>query len=81
MHLFKNYSCGFEEFKGNYGKIRVVVLKSSLEDHMKKSTNEENECDQIVQTNVVEGSVKKVTCNEIVKAMQKMKSGKAAEPS
>ena len=43
--------------------------------------NEENEWDHMVETDVVEGPVEKVTRNEIVKAMQKMKSGKASGPS
>ena len=42
--------------------------------------NEENEWDHMVETDVVEGLVEKVACNEIVKAMQKMKSGKATGP-
>ena len=42
--------------------------------------NEENEWDQMVETNVVEAPVEKVTCKEIVDAIQKMKSGKATGP-
>ena len=34
----------------------------------------------MVKTDVVEGPVERVTRGEIVEAMQKMKSGKAAEP-
>ena len=34
-----------------------------------------------METDVVEGPVKKVACNEIVEAMQTMKSGKATGPS
>ena len=36
--------------------------------------NEENEWDQMIETYVVEGPVQKVARNEIVEAMQKMKS-------
>ena len=36
--------------------------------------NEENAWDHILKTDVIEGPV---ACNEIVEAMQKMKSGKA----
>ena len=43
--------------------------------------NEENKWDQMVETDVVEGPVEKVACNEIVEAMQTMKSGKATGPS
>ena len=42
--------------------------------------NEENELDRMVETDVV-GPVEKVVCNEIVKAMQRMKSGKATGTS
>ena len=42
--------------------------------HMKKVINEENDWDQMVESDVVEGPVEKVTRKEIFKAMQKMKS-------
>ena len=48
---------------------------------MEKIMNEENEWDHVVETEVVEGPVVKVAGNEIVEAMQKMKSGKATELS
>ena len=48
---------------------------------MEKIMNEENEWDKMVETDVAEGPVEKVACNEIVEAMQKMKSGKATGPS
>ena len=44
-------------------------------EHMEKIMNEENKWDHMVETDV-EGPVEKVTCNEIVEAMQRMKSGK-----
>ena len=44
---------------------------------MEKIMNGENKWDHIVETDVVEGPVEKVARNEIVDAMQKMKSGKA----
>ena len=50
-------------------------------EHIKKIMNEENKWDHTVETDVVKGLVEKVACNEIVEAMQKMKSGKATEPS
>ena len=48
---------------------------------MEKIMNEENEWNQMVETDVVEEPVEKVVCNEIVEAMQKMKSGKVTGPS
>ena len=50
-------------------------------EHMKKSMNEENEWDHMVETDVVKGPVEKVVRNEIVEAIQSMKSGKATGPS
>ena len=46
-------------------------------EHMEKIMNEENEWDRMVETDVVEGPVEKVVRNEIVEAIQSMKSGKA----
>ena len=48
---------------------------------MGKIMNEENQWDHMVETDVVEEPVEKVARNEIVEAMQKMKSGKATGPS
>ena len=48
---------------------------------MKKIMNEENEWDQMVESDVVEGPVEKVARSEIVEAMQKMKSGRATGSS
>ena len=50
-------------------------------EHMEKIMNEENEWDRMVETDLVEGPVKKVVRNEIVKAIQSMKSGKATGTS
>ena len=50
-------------------------------EHMKKIMNEENEWDRMVETDAVEGPVEKVARNEIVEAIQSMKSGKATRPS
>ena len=51
-------------------------------EHIKKIMNEENKWHQnnVVETDVVERSVEKVTRNEIVEAMQKIKSGKTTGP-
>ena len=43
--------------------------------------NEENEWDQNVQADLVEGPVERVRQEEVVKALGKMKAGKAAGPS
>ena len=48
---------------------------------MEKIMNEENEWDLMVEIDVVEGPVEKVARNEIVEAMQRIKSGKATGPS
>ena len=46
-------------------------------EHMEKIMNEENEWDRVVETDLIEGPVEKVVRNEIVEAIQSMKSGKA----
>ena len=43
--------------------------------------NVENEWDQVAEADMVEGSVEEVTYQEVIKAMNKMKLGKAARPS
>ena len=48
---------------------------------MEKIMNEENEWDHMMETEVVEGPAEKVARNEIVEAIQRMKSGKATGPS
>ena len=50
-------------------------------EHMEKIMNEENAWDHMVKTDIVAGPVEKVARYEIVEAMTKMKSGKAAGPS
>ena len=50
-------------------------------EHMEKIMNEENEWDQRVEADVVEGPVERVSREEVVKAMGEMKTGKAAGPS
>ena len=56
---------------------RVKIWK----EHMEKIINEGNKWDCMVGTDVVEGPVEKVVPNEIVEAIQSMKSGKATGPS
>ena len=50
-------------------------------EHMERIMNEENEWDQDVQADLVEGPVERVSWEEVVKALGKMKAGKAAGPS
>ena len=47
-------------------KDRAKIWK----EHMEKIMNEENEWDNMVETDVVEGPVEKMACNEIVEAIQ-----------
>ena len=50
-------------------------------EHMERIMNEENEWDQKTEAEVVEGPIKRVSQEEVVKAMGEMKAGKAAGPS
>ena len=49
--------------------------------HMERIMNEENEWDQNVEVDLVEGPVERVCQEEVVKAMGETKAGKAAGPS
>ena len=68
---------GGDERLGFIEEDRAKIWK----EYMKKIMNEENEWDHMVETDVLEGPVEKVACNEIEEAMQRMKSGKATGPS
>ena len=50
-------------------------------EHMEKIMNVENEFDQMAEADMVEGAVEGVTNEEVMKAMNKMKLGKATGPS
>ena len=50
-------------------------------EHMEKIMNKKNEWDRMVETDLVEGPVEKVVRDEIVEAMQSMKSGKTTGTS
>ena len=50
-------------------------------EHMEKILNVENELGQMAEADMVEGPFEGVTYEEIIKAMNKMKWGKAAGPS
>ena len=69
--------------KGRNGGLGFIEEDKAKmwKEHMEKIVNEENEWDRIVETDLVEESGEKVTRNEIVDAMQKMKSEKATGPS
>ena len=56
---------------------RAKILKKLVE----KIMNEENEWGCMAETDFVEGPVEKVDCNEIVEAIQSMKSGKVTGTS
>ena len=47
-------------------------------EHMERIINEENEWDQNVKADLVEGPVERVSCGEVVKAIREMKAGKAS---
>ena len=49
-------------------------------EHMERIISEENEWDQNVKAELVEGPVERVSQEEVVKAIREMKVGKAAGP-
>ena len=61
---------------------RVVVNQKDQgklwKEHMEKIWSVENEWDQIAEADMAEGPVEGVTYDEVMKAMKKMKLGKAA---
>ena len=61
---------------------RLVVSEKDCgklwKQHMEKITNVENEWDQMVEVDMVEGPVERVPDEEVMEAMNKMKLGKAA---
>ena len=68
--------------RGGDGRLGFIEDRAKIwKEHIEKIMNEKNEWDHMVETDVVEGPVEKVAHNEIVEAMQRMKSGKAAGPS
>ena len=50
-------------------------------EHMERIMNEENEWDQNVEADLVEGPIERVSSEEVVKSIREMKAGKAAGPS
>ena len=63
--------------KGRHGQLGFIekYWAKIWKEHMEKIMNEENEWDQMVETDVVKGSVEKVTSIKTLEAIQKMKSG------
>ena len=68
-----------EGARGRDGRLGFIKEDRAKiwKEHMEKIMNEENEWDHMVEIDVVEGQVEKLARNEIVEAMQSMKSGKA----
>ena len=66
--------------KNKDGRLVVSVKDRGKlwKEHMKKIMNEENEWDQIVRADMVEGPVERVTDEEVMEALNKMKLGKEA---
>ena len=64
---------------------RLVVSEKDRgklwKDHMEKIMNVENKWDQMAEADMVERPLEEVTYEEVIKAMNKMKLGKAAGPS
>ena len=69
--------------RGGDGRLGFIEKDGAKiwKEHMEKIMNKENEWDHMVETDLVEGPVEKLACNEIVEAIQSMKSRKATGPS
>ena len=59
----------------------LCTVDQEWKEHMKKIMNVENECDHMVEADMVEGLVEGVTDEEVMEAMNMLKLGKAAGPS
>ena len=70
---------GGRSLRGGDGRLGFIEEDRAKiwKEHMEKIMNEENEWDRMVETDLVEGPVEKLVRNEIVEAIQSMKSGKA----
>ena len=66
---------------GMKDKHRRIVVNEKDCGKLEKILNVENEWDQMAEAEMVEGLVEGVTYNEVMKAMNKIKLGKAAGPS
>ena len=68
--------------RGRDGGLGFVEDRAKIwKEHMEKIMNEENEWDHMVETDLVEGPVEKVAHDEIVEAIQSMKSRKVTGTS
>ena len=68
--------------RGGDGRLGFIKDRAKIwKEPMEKIMNEENNLDRMVETDVAEGPVEKLVCNEIVEAIQSIKSGKATGPS
>jgi len=68
--------------RGNDGRLNLSVIDRGIVwmDHMEEMMNEKNEWDHMMEANVVEGPIEKIT-QEMRKAIRKMKLGKTVGPS
>ena len=85
MSYFRNLTTslkGGRFLRGKVGRLSFSVIDRgrTWKEHM-EIMNKENEWDNMTQADAVEGPIEMVTRGEIVKAMGKVKSGKAAGPS
>lgn len=69
--------------RGSDGKLNFSERDRGKvwKEHMEKIMNEENEWDQEVEADLVEGPVERVSREEVVRAIREMSTGKAAGPS
>ena len=82
----KRYKLWWSRKDDKTGGVGILVVSEKdrgklWKEHMKKIMNVENEWDQMVEANMVEGPVEGVTHEEVMEATNKMKLGKAAGPS
>ena len=68
--------------RGSHGRLNFSEKDRGRvwKEHMERIMNEENEWDQNVQADLVEGPVERVSREEVAKALGKIKAGKAAGP-
>ena len=69
--------------RGSHGRLSFSEKNRGKvwKEHMERIINEENEWDQNVDADLVEGPVERVSQEEVVKGMGEMKTGKATGPS
>ena len=69
--------------RGRDGRLGFTEkdMEKIWKEHMEKIKNKDNEWDRMEEIDVVERPVEKVARNEIVEAMQRMKSGNATGTS